>query len=110
MSHVIDKRPPPFTSIPDRATCHVPVQIAKSSIKGAGRGIFALQDVPATAPIFSIKEPLLNIVDDDVASLSHTCDNCFAAESDGLCTVDDKSIKFEVCEGCGTLYYCSEVK
>ncbi|KUJ21562.1 SET domain-containing protein [Mollisia scopiformis] len=86
---------PPFTSIPDRATCQASIKVGLSSIKGAGRGVFALEDIPAGGPIFSIQEPLLNIVDDDVQSLSHTCDNCFAAQVDELWTVDNTSIEFK---------------
>jgi hypothetical protein len=108
MSHVISLRP--FTSIPDRATCQVPIRVGKSLIRGAGRGIFALENVLAGAPIFSIKKPLLNIIDDDLESLSHTCDNCFAAQVDGLWTVDNAGIKFEACQGCNLLHYCSKVK
>lgn len=100
---------PPFTSIPERATCQIGIRVGPSSIVGAGRGIFALDAVAAGGAIFSIKEPLLNIVDDEAQSLSHTCDNCFAAKVDGLCTVDDLDVKFTACPGCRVLHYCSEV-
>lgn len=100
---------PPFTNIPGRATCQIGIRVGPSSIAGAGRGVFALEDVEAGGPIFSIKEPLLNIVDDESQSLSHTCDNCFAAKVDKLCTVDELDLKFTGCSGCHVLHYCSEV-
>lgn len=99
---------PPFTNIPGRATCQIGIRVGPSSIAGAGRGVFALEDVAAGGPIFSITEPLLNIVDDEAQSLSHTCDNCFAAKVDELCTVDDLDIMFTACSGCQVLHYCSE--
>ena len=48
----------PFATIPEHATCYVPLKVAQSLIPSAGRGVFVEGDVPAHTLIFSIRQPL----------------------------------------------------
>lgn len=49
-------------SLPRRVNAAVPLKIATSTIPGAGRGLFVLEDVKAGDIIFSIAEPLICVV------------------------------------------------
>lgn len=99
-----------YETIPERVKSCVPLKVARSDTRGAGRGVFVLEAVKAGDLIFSVAKPLICIVDDSEEVLETTCDNCFASRSDGLQTVTRKDLKFSACAGCWVLHYCSKVR
>ncbi|EKG22146.1 hypothetical protein MPH_00473 [Macrophomina phaseolina MS6] len=71
----------------------------KSAI--SGKGLFANQDIAAGDLIFSLKRPLIAVLDN--VSLDSCCANCFASTGFGA-TNNDLSLR--ACTGCSTLKYC----
>lgn len=51
-----------FETIPERVQSLVGLEVKRSDIEGAGRGIFVKEDVKEGQVVFHIKRPLLTIV------------------------------------------------
>jgi hypothetical protein len=96
-------------TIPERVTYKAQIKAARSSIEGTGHGLVVEKPVPAGDLIFSIKERLLNIVDDGDGALARTCNNCFMALTPAGSALYNKDVKFPMWSGYKTLYYCSKV-
>ncbi|KAH9213659.1 hypothetical protein DL95DRAFT_462760 [Leptodontidium sp. 2 PMI_412] len=93
--------------IPSRIHCNVLLQVRDSPITGAGRAVFALQDVKIGEVIFRIPNPLVAVPDFEDGL--RICDNCFACEEQGgVMTVPNAGIKFSSCKECRTVLYCDE--
>ncbi|EOD47967.1 putative set and mynd domain protein [Neofusicoccum parvum UCRNP2] len=67
----------------------------------AGNGLFATQDIPAGESIFSLKRPLITVLDN--VSLDSCCANCFASTGFGA---TNNQLDLKACTGCRTVKYC----
>lgn len=70
----------------------------------AGNGLFATQDIPAGESIFSLKRPLITVLDN--VSLDSCCANCFASTGFGA---TNNQLDLKACTGCRTVKYCGRV-
>ena len=77
--------------------------IAESSPAAAGRGLRAMEAMPAGSLIARV-DPLLSVLDD--THLDKACSGCFAA-SKAVDSVAGKDLL--KCTGCSGLWYCSKV-
>lgn len=91
------------------------VQVRPSTLEGAGRGLFALQDFAPGAIILSLDRPY--VAELDTARLNDTCAWCFqrsASSTDDDQTLSNRSsispqnpITVKACAGCHRVRYCS---
>jgi hypothetical protein len=98
------------STVPNRVTCYVPIKAVPSTIEGAGRGLFVEKDVTAGDLLFSIKQPLVRVVNQ--RGISQICNNSYLAFIDGNCNVLRLSAAeptFLKCGGCKSVSYCSRV-
>lgn len=65
--------PTSHTQIPTRIEAQLPLAVKRSSIAGAGRGLFVLEEVHAGTLIFKIPNPFLNVVSLDPNFHVHIC-------------------------------------
>lgn len=97
------------TDIPDRVFCNTRIRIGKSSIIGAGRGMFVVEEVKAGSLIYSIDEPMMSGMSWEDIELA--CDNCFAVqanEKDDIISNVLRPVKISMCKGCYSAGYCSK--
>ncbi|KAH6662019.1 hypothetical protein B0J14DRAFT_663001 [Halenospora varia] len=81
----------------------VPAQGFTFELERCWKRPFRQVGIKAGETVFTIPEPLLNMIDDGKARLSNTCDNCLASRFDDGITVDRE---FNACGGCKVIHYC----
>ncbi|KAF4309622.1 hypothetical protein GTA08_BOTSDO02492 [Botryosphaeria dothidea] len=79
------------------------IKVHKKSSPVAGNGLFAKQDIAAGDLVFSLKRPLISVLDN--VSLDSCCANCFTSTGFGATNTD---IELKACMGCKTLKYCGK--
>lgn len=99
--------------LPDDVLTDYNLEVIRSRIGDAGRGLSARQDIPSASEIFRATKPLVAVVND--AHLDDTCDNCFRYVNSGLSddghfvSEGSPDISVTECAGCRLISYCSKV-
>ncbi|KAH8593899.1 hypothetical protein B0O99DRAFT_472990, partial [Bisporella sp. PMI_857] len=97
--------------LPSRVHPTVMLEVGVSGIPRAGRGIFIQSDVKAGDLIFSIKNPLLCVVNDTDMARARVCDYCFAGFGKSgemkMATSLMEDLHLKRCSRCNVLDYCS---
>lgn len=70
----------------------------------AGNGLFATEDIAAGDVVFSLKRPLVTVLDN--VSIDSCCANCFASTGFGA---TNSQLDLKACTGCHTVKYCARV-
>lgn len=97
--------------------CKYDLKISTSDIPGAGRGIFALENIPAGTEVFRVVKPIATAVSNH--KRDSVCDNClndpFEAYNkneffDSSCSKQRSTIQATLrsCSACDKVAYCSD--
>ena len=97
--------------------CKYGLKISTSDIPGAGRGIFALEDIPVGTEVFRVVKPIVTAVSSH--KMDYVCDNCFNDPFvafnknelfDSPCSKPTSTAEatFRPCSACDKVVYCSD--